>query len=181
MRKPGLLLLSFLLPSVLTLTAPAQNSQQPSSPCSEAEFRQFDFWVGEWQATWPGNKPGEVQHGHNSIRKVLGDCVVEEQFDGGEAMGLHGMSVSTYVPTARKWKQTWVDNQGGYLDFVGEFAGGQMILSRQGRSPQGQEVEQRMVYKNVTPDAFDWSWERSTDGGKTWNVVWPIHYTRRKA
>jgi hypothetical protein len=28
-------------------------------------------------------------------------------------------------------------------------------------------------------DEFDWSWEASKDGGKTWNVVWPIHYKRR--
>jgi hypothetical protein len=152
----------------------------PQKSCEQPEFRQFDFWLGEWQATWPGSKPDEIQHGRNRIRKVLGDCVVEEQFDGADAIGLRGMSVSTYVPAAKKWKQTWVDSQGGYLDFVGEFSGGQMVLARHGLNPQGQEIDQRMVYKNIKADAFDWSWERSTDGGKTWNVLWPIHYTRAK-
>jgi len=27
---------------------------------------------------------------------------------------------------------------------------------------------------------FDWNWERSDDGGATWQVNWNIHYTRKK-
>ena len=156
-------------------------AQQPPKSCSQPEFHQFDFWVGDWDASWPGNKPDEVQRGHNTIHKILGDCVVQEQFDGGEATGLSGLSVSTYVPAAKKWKQTWVDNQGGYLDFVGEFASGEMVLSRHGRNLKGQEIDQRMIYKNITANSFDWSWEQSTDGGKTWTVAWPIHYVRSKS
>ena len=38
---------------------------------------------------------------------------------------------------AGKWKQTWVDNEGGYLDFVGESKDGQMILSREATRPDG--------------------------------------------
>ena len=158
----------------------AQTAPSPAKACADAEFRQFDFWVGNWEASWPGSKPNEVQHGRNSIRRVLGDCVIEEQFDGADAISLRGMSVSTYVPAAKKWKQTWVDNQGGYLDFIGEFSGGQMVLSRHALGPQGQEIEQRMVYKNITANGFAWSWEQSTDGGKTWKVLWPIQYTREK-
>lgn len=29
-------------------------------------------------------------------------------------------------------------------------------------------------------DAFEWNWERSLDAGKTWEVQWQIHYTRRR-
>ena len=45
-------------------------AQQPPKPCSRPEQNQFDFWVGEWKLTWPGEK-GELQHGTNSIRRVL--------------------------------------------------------------------------------------------------------------
>jgi hypothetical protein len=37
-----------------------------------------------------------------------------------------------------------------------------------------------MVFFNIKPDSLDWSWEASTDGGKTWTVQWPIHYARKK-
>ena len=36
-----------------------------------------------------------------------------------------------------------------------------------------------MVFKNIAKQSLDWSWERSLDEGKTWQVVWPIHYQRK--
>jgi hypothetical protein len=149
-------------------------------PCQEAQQKQFDFWVGEWDLSWPGNAVGETAHGSNSIRRILDGCVVQENFSGLDSMPLRGQSVSAFDIRAGKWKQTWVDNQGGYLDLVGEFKDGQMILQREATKPDGSKVSQRMVYKNITPREFDWSWERSLDGGKTWQVLWPIHY-RKKA
>ena len=38
---------------------------------------------------------------------------------------------------------------------------------------------QRMVWKNISAGEFDWSWEGLRDGGKTWQVNWPIHYKRK--
>jgi hypothetical protein len=152
----------------------------PPNPCAASEHRQLAFWVGEWDLTWPGNKAGEVQHGTNSIRRVLDGCVVEENFSGESDMHLRGKSVSIFDTRAAKWKQTWVDNEGGYLDFVGECKDGKMILGREVTRPDGTKGIQRMVFKNTSADEFDWSWEGSKDGGKTWQVVWPIHYKRRK-
>jgi hypothetical protein len=157
-----------------------QNATPPPNRCAAAEQRQLDFWVGEWDTTWPGNKEGEMQHGTNSIKRVLDGCVVEEHFSGGTDMHLRGMSVSIFDTGAGSWKQTWVDNEGAYLDFVGEFKDGQMILAREVTRPDGTRATQRMVFKNIGADEFDWSWEASKDAGKTWQVQWPIHYKRRK-
>jgi len=35
------------------------------------------------------------------------------------------------------------------------------------------------VFKNITREEFDWSWEGSKGGVKTWAVVRPIHYKRK--
>ena len=176
-RYQAVLVCLFLLAQFST----AQSKPTAPDPCAVAEQRQFDFWVGEWDATWPGAKAGEVQSGSNSIRRVLDSCVVEENFSGGADMHLRGKSFSIYDTRAGNWKQTWVDNEGGYLDFTGEFKDGQMILSREAIRPDGTRVLQRMVYKNIAAQEFDWSWESSKDNGKTWQVVWPIHYRRRKS
>jgi len=152
----------------------------PASPCAAPEQKQLEFWVGEWDLTWPGEKQGEVGHGTNSIRRVLDTCVVEEHFSGENAMHLRGMSVSIFDARAGKWKQTWVDNEGEYLDFVGEFKDGQMMLWRDAVRPDGTKVIQRMVFKNIKKDELDWSWEASKDGGKNWEVMWPIHYKRKR-
>ncbi|HET6176500.1 MAG TPA: hypothetical protein VFE61_06190 [Candidatus Sulfotelmatobacter sp.] len=158
----------------------SQQSKTPApNPCAVPEQQQLDFWVGEWDLTWPGQNAGEVGHGTNNIKRILDGCVVQENFSGGDSMHLHGTSVSIFDTRTGTWKQTWVDNEGGYLDFVGEFKNGQMILQRAATRPDGTKTLQRMVWKNITANTLDWSWESSLDGGKTWQVNWPIHYKRK--
>jgi uncharacterized protein (TIGR02246 family) len=161
---------------------PVGNSGAPqtSPACASPEFRQFDFWVGEWELSWPasettGGKPGR---GTNRIERALDACVIVEHFSGTPDMNLRGMSVSTFNPRTGKWQQTWVDNFGSYLDFAGEFQDGRMILVREATTQDGKKLLQRMVWENIQPDSLDWSWERSEDGGRTWTVLWPIHYQR---
>ena len=167
---------------LLTAIAVAQDTTATKSqpqPCSAPEQKQMDFWLGDWELTWPGNTSNDTGHGTNSIKRILDACIVEEDFSGGESMHLRGHSVSVFDARAGKWKQTWVDNEGGYLDFIGEFKDGQMVLAREAVRPDGSKVQQRMVFKNIGRNQFDWSWERSLDGGRTWEVLWPIHYKRK--
>jgi len=169
--------------SLAVMTLPQLHAQQtsaaPQNPCAAPQQKQFDFWVGEWELTWPGEKPSETGHGTNSIKRIMDGCVVQENFSGGDSMHLRGTSVSTFDPRSGHWKQTWVDNEGGYLDFTGDFANGQMILQREFTQKNGARVMQRMVWKNISATEMDWSWEASRDGGKTWQVNWPIHYKRK--
>jgi hypothetical protein len=157
---------------IFTLSVPATRSQasapaaQPQ-PCADAKQKQLDFWVGDWDLTWPGEKQGEIASGRNSIKRIMDGCVVQENFSGGDSMPLRGMSVSLFDTTIGKWKQTWVDNAGSYLDFVGEFKDGQMILAREASRPDGTRFLQRMVFKNISPNELDWSWEASKDNGRT--------------
>jgi hypothetical protein len=154
-------------------------SQAPPNPCNAAEQKQLDFWVGEWDLTWPGQKTGEIGHGTNSVRRILDGCVVQENFSGGDSAPLRGTSVSIFDATSGKWRQTWVDNQGAYMDFTGGVQNGFMTLQRENVLPNGSKALQRMIWKNVSANEFDWSWESSTDGEKTWKVQWPVHYKRK--
>jgi Protein of unknown function (DUF1579) len=169
---------------IIVAAAPTARSQTAASatqpqPCSDAKQKQLDFWVGEWDLTWPGQNQGEVSRGSNSIKRIMDGCVVQENFLAGDSSALRGMSVSIFDATSGKWKQTWVDNQGSYLDFIGEFKDGQMILAREAVRSDGSRFLQRMVFKNISPNEFDWTWENSKDGGKTWTGQWPIHYKRK--
>ena len=170
---------TYLVMLAVVLSASMSFTQQAPNPCAAPEQKQLDFWVGSWDLTWPGDKAGQVDHGTNNITRVLESCVVEENFSAGDAGHLRGKSVSIFDTHAAKWKQTWVDNEGGYLDFTGEWKDGQMILSREAVGPGGAKSLQRMVFKNISANEFDWSWESSKDGGKTWTVQWPIHYKRK--
>ena len=147
-----------------------------AQPCSTEEARQLDFWLGEWDLTWQGGS------GTNDITRRFGDCVIEENFAGNMPTGLFkGHSVSVYNAQLGQWQQTWVDNQGGYLTFTGGVDGGGVMRLHgpEREQPDGKTVVTRMSWVDVTDDAFDWHWERSFDGGETWEMVWLIHYTRR--
>ena len=169
-----------LLLLLITVSAFAQQSNQapPPNPCLAPEQKQLEFWVGDWDLTWPSQKAGETVHGSNSINRIMDGCVVQESFSSPTA-NYHGTSLSIFDTTDSKWKQTWVDSGGAYLDFVGEFKDGQMILGREATGPNGAKSLQRMVFKNISANEFDWSWESSKDNGKTWQVNWPSHYKRK--
>ena len=131
---------------------------------------QFDFWLGEWEAAWGGDGKGM-----NHVERILDGKVVQEDFN---APDLHGISISVYDPERKLWCQTWVDNNGTYLDFTGRFENGKMILWRDA-IVGGKQCKQRMVWYNIEEAQFEWNWERSDDGGSTWRTLWQIKYTRK--
>lgn len=160
----------------LLLVCPVPAPAQTSGPCASPEARQFDFWLGQWDAVWEGGT------GANDIRRRFGDCVIEENFSGNMPNGeFLGHSVSVYDARSGQWRQTWVDNQGGYLLFTGGL-GDDGIMRLYGEPVEladGRSRLMRMSWVDVTDDAFDWNWERSFDAGETWEMAWQIHYTRR--
>jgi len=154
-------------------------AQQPAPPpCSTAEFRQMDFWLGTWDNYYAADAaaPG----GTNTITREYGGCVIQEAFDGGPSTnGLIGHSVSTYHAPSGLWRQTWVDNQGGYFALTGGPDGDRFILLS--RRLSDNVVTQRMVFEDITPNSFTWRWQSSIDAGATWTDAWVIWYRRRPA
>ena len=137
---------------------------------------ELDFWLGEWECTWEGGQ------GSNRLERDFGGKVIHEHFfaepdlDGTGA--LRGESWSVFSPKRALWRQTWVDDQGSYFDLVGDRVDGWFAFVR--AAPEiGPEGRQRMVFRDITPDAFRWTWEASEDGGATWMLRWEIAYRRR--
>jgi hypothetical protein len=134
--------------------------------------RQFDFWLGEWDCSW-----GDGEGGTNSVYLDLCDAVVVESFDARPSMDFQGMSFSVYDRNARVWRQTWVDTDANYLDFVGRFEDGVMDLRRSAPVEAGTAVF-RMRWHEIERDSLEWAYERSDDGGETWSSLWEIEYRR---
>jgi hypothetical protein len=135
--------------------------------------KQFDFWLGAWDVSW-----GDGQHGANHITRILKARAIQENFDGRPSMAFRGMSLSVYSRKLGQWQQTWVDTDGNYWHFLGGVDGDQMILSTQDVI-DGQPIRLRMVFYDIARDTLEWRWERSGDGGQTWQVKWQIHYQRK--
>jgi hypothetical protein len=162
--------------AVLSVVGARADSPRPNESA-------FDFWIGTWEAHGRQRVARNSERwvegtAVNRISAILGGRVIEERFDGSRLpQPLQGMSVSVYDPSSKKWKQTWVDDQGSYLDFVGEFVAGKMILSRTA-NVQGRSILQRMVFEDIKPDRFVWRWQSSTDQGRNWRLLWELHYKR---
>lgn len=137
----------------------------------------LDFWVGNWELEWT-NAEGKTEKGSNTISKILGSCVVEENFSTADGSFL-GKSVSVFETKKQLWKQTWVDNTGSYLDFTGGKYGDSVMFSRKVIDKKGNEHIQRMVFYNISSNSLQWNWESSSDDGKNWTLLWKISYKRR--
>jgi len=152
------------------------------TPCTSAEARQFDFWLGEWDLSWPaeqaGGGAGETMTGTNRLTKLFGDCVIEENFSTSDG-SYHGRSLSVFDSNAGRWRQTWVDSQGAYLVFAGGMEGNEMVLSTPPVEDGAQVIVNRMVFSEITPESLYWRWQRSTDSGETWADRWTITYHRQ--
>ena len=149
---------------------------QPARPCETEAAAGLDFWVGTWDLAWE-TADGATQTGTNTITRGQGGCVIHERF-AAEA-GFAGESWSVLTPAG--WRQTWVDNAGGYLLFTGATdAEGRVAEMRQATSanPAGQQQTNRMIWEDVTADSLVWRWQASLDGGETWADRWVIRYTR---
>jgi hypothetical protein len=153
-------------------------SQTNELPCSAPEAAQFDFWVGKWQAKWVDSENKE-QYGENIITKGMNNCVIEENFSTDDKTFI-GRSLSMYNVNKKIWEQTWVDNNGSYMNFTGGKDGSNMFMQRNITTKAGKEIIQRMVFTDITKDTFTWNWESSSDNGATWSLAWKINYTRKQ-
>jgi hypothetical protein len=150
--------------------------------CDSREHHGFDFWLGDWSVVVRSRASVDATawqetRGSNHVAAVLNGCAVEERFtaEDGKLGSWSGHSVSTWVPAAKKWRQTWVDDQGNYLAFAGGPEGAEMVLVGEPR-PGGKVM--RMVFAGIAKDKIDWRWEASSDGGKSWKAVMTIAYRR---
>lgn len=146
----------------------------PPKPCSAPEYRQFDFWVGNWRVTDPkGNLAGT-----NAVTLEYGGCVVQEHWVG--TGGDVGSSFNAYRQSTKQWHQTWVDNQGVVLLLDGSLDNGVMTLTGSGISLSGAERLNRIRWTHIDDDHVRQLWDSSDDGGKSWTVVFDGLYTRVK-
>ena len=168
----------FLVLSVwLVFTMQTTCAAPPAAP-QPADM--FDFWVGDWQVSWK-NADGSVGKARNHVSRILDGQVIEEEFEqdpADPAPLLKGRSLSVRDQTGL-WRQAWADNQGGFFALTASTDGDRRLFST-ALTPVGDPLKgQRMVFHHITADAFTWDWEGTTDGGRTWKLLWQLDYRRR--
>lgn len=165
-----------------TASIDARAQEQTAAPCSGPEYRQLDFWVGDWDAEWD-NADGSIGAGRNRIsRDEFGDCVIYERFstDQFSPNGYRGMSVSMFHAPVGQWRQTWVDDQGGYFALVGGPVEGEPYSFEVVNTRITETAPHlRMIWQDVEENSFVWRWQIRRSEDEEWTDQWYIRYTRR--
>ena len=103
-------------------------SQAQQLPCSGPVYRQFDFWLGEWEAYGTNGKKA----GDSRISVILDSCVVLEEWTSANTVtGIRyaGKSFNTYNAATNQWQQTWVDNAAGSNEYLsGKYEDNKIIF-----------------------------------------------------
>lgn len=151
--------------------------QKNATPCRYSpEFRQFDFWLGEWNVEANGQLAGT-----SSVQLILDDCVIFENWTSrGLSQGYSGKSFNIYNSALKKWEQLWVDNAGGVLKLQGEFKDGELRYFGETPQADGTKLQERLTFFKLLEDRVRQLWEQSRDAGKSWQVVFDGIYKRRK-
>jgi tetratricopeptide (TPR) repeat protein len=155
--------------------AVAERGRKAAMVCMNTpEYRQFDFWVGDWDVMNRNNR----QVGTNSVKLLEDGCIVEENW--ANTGGGTGKSFNFYNPITHKWHQSYMDNQGGNWMMDGEYKDGALKYEGAIYSP-GQKVLVHMTFFNLGPDKVRQWAETSADEGKTWTTIWDGLYVRKKS
>ena len=149
-------------------------------PCKhDARFRQFDFWIGDWDVR-PTGVPATGPPSRNTVTLEENTCVIMEHWAG--VGGSTGQSFNLFYRSLGKWRQTWVDNTGGQHDYVGSLQDGNMVFEGTTPAPNGQlgRVATRLTFFHVGADSVRQFSQTSPDSGRTWQVAYDLMYVRRK-
>lgn len=163
--------------TILMTSAPVAGAQDSDgdSSCAAPEYRQFDFWVGDWRVT---DSKGEFQ-GTNRVENILGGCAIQENWEG--AQGTKGHSYNIYAQRRQVWHQTWVDSNGALLLLEGGLVDGRMVLSGETPARDGPgTVQHEISWEKLPGGRVRQVWRISGDGGSTWNEAFAGIYTPRK-
>ena len=148
----------------------------PAGPkCPAAEFRQFDFWVGDWD-TFETDKstPGSIARAR--IEPIAAGCAIHELYE--QTDGLIGDSILSFDAAKKVWQQTWVTNRGSFMYLTGVFKDGVVMLEGESHSRDGKTTNMRITWKAEGAAVREFA-AFSTDGGKKWEPAFDVTFKHR--
>ena len=144
-------------------------------PCeADDRFREFDFWVGEWDVH---GADGTLQ-GENTIRSEQAGCVLIENWRG--VQGSTGMSINYLDKRTNEWVQIWHAASGYLIDIRGGLTDDGMLLRGTIHYiANGQTAPFRGLWTPLPDGRVRQYFEQSSDDGETWQPWFEGFYSRK--
>lgn len=162
---------------IILFMMPGLSPGQPTTRCAccHAKARQFDFWLGNWEAYNPSGK----LVGTNRIIVMQDSCIMQENW-AAQGSPYTGTSYNFYNTSTGKWQQVWIDNQGGSLLLEGGLVGKEMILkSKEVKNAKGELQIDRITWTPNSDGTVRQLWETSTDKELNWKAAFNGMYRRK--
>lgn len=163
--------------SGIPAVANAAADTSASTRCSAVEYRQFDFWIGDWD-TFETENPNGPSIARATITPIVDGCALHELYEQSD--GLVGDSILSFDPVRRQWQQTWVTNRGSSMVLWGELRDGAIVLQGEVHLHDGATVLQRITWR-MEGAAVRESAAVSRDGGQRWEPAFDVLFRRRDA
>jgi hypothetical protein len=143
-------------------------------PCAHQEgFRDFDFWIGEWDVHLANGN----QAGTNVIKSIERGCALTEHWTS--ANGGTGMSINYLDKASGEWVQVWNSANGGQINIRGGMTDDGMLLEGYIHYVNnGTTAPFRGLWTLLPDGRVRQYFEQSNDEGKTWVPWFEAFYTR---
>jgi len=156
----------------------AQTKEPATNPCQDPqghpEFRQLDFWVGNWEVFNKDKKLSDV-----TVEKILNDCALAETWTA-DGTGNDGRGLSSYDALTKKWEYYWVAANGYMSHWAGDLIGNELRFVREQPDPKGGTRLRHWSLFNLPDGKVRELSLGSTDGGKTWTTEYDFIWVRKK-
>ena len=167
MRKVVLTVIGFFLYGISI-------AQQPSSSFKN----DFSFWIGKWNTEASVPPKWEAKKGKDVVRYLLDNTLIEEVFTKKDkAKTNFQRGYLYYLKREKRWRHTIYDSKWGEYSFYGNREGDKIVLYSDPKSTR--PGVRRETFYNISKNSFDYKWETSRDGGKTWREIWKVKYVRQ--
>jgi hypothetical protein len=166
---------------LIALSISVSGYAQSALPClDDPKAREFDFWIGEWDAFVTGTTN---LAGHSRIDRASGGCMILENWTSVGSQQFEGKSMNFVDPVTKKWKQIWVGSgqSPNATEFLnGEYRDGAMRFEFESLDKNAKKILVHFHFYNQGPDKVRQLHQTSADDGKTWTVTYDFTYIRKK-
>lgn len=141
--------------------------------CSAAEYRRFDFRIGEFEVTGMGGG----RAGDSGVVPALGGCMLVEFWRG--AISGYGQANYYYDRNDQRWHTTFVNDNGEVIVMSGTFVREALVFTGQAAFDQFHGLH-RMAWSPLPAGGVRQFWGYSTDNGASWKTIHVGTYVRRR-
>jgi hypothetical protein len=141
------------------------------------QAREFDFWVGEWDAFVTGTSN---LAGTSKIEIASGGCMILENWTS-VGQPFSGKSINYVDPLTLKWKQVWVGSNGlNVSEFLnGEYNNGAMRFEFEQKTKTGAVQKIKFHFYNISQNEVR-QVHQTSDDGQSWKTTYDFTYKRKK-